>query len=225
MFPACLRALMIPNHVHGGRVRRLFVRLVAGALLTVSTPAFAQDTSRVEVSGGGRYYHAALNSVVDPFQLERPNDFPNGWYADVAANLSEKFAIVGEAGGNYHRDEFSSPGTFLSTSESVEIRFHTFMGGVRVRAPQIEWFVPFGQVLFGGERDTSLHERTLTFQTGAPSRTRREMDTANPVLGLDSGVTAMAGPIGVRASVGYVRFFRRADADALRVNLGAAFRF
>jgi hypothetical protein len=33
------------------------------------------------------------------------------------------------------------------------------MGGVRVRAPQIEWFVPFGQVLFGGERDTSTHDR------------------------------------------------------------------
>jgi len=99
------------------------------------------------------------------------------------------------------------------------------MGGVRVRAPQIEWFVPFGQVLFGGERDTSTHERTLTFQTGSPSRLLREADTSNPVLGLDSGVSMMAGPIGVRVSAGYVRFFRRADADALRVNLGAAFRF
>jgi hypothetical protein len=204
--------------------RRLAL-LAAGTLLMFSSPAVAQDRSRVELSGGGRYYHATLNSVVDPFQLERSNDFPEGWYADVAMNLSEKFAIVGEAGGTYHHDEFSSTGTFVSTDESLEIRFHTFMGGVRVRAPQIEWFVPFGQVVFGGERDTSTHERTLTFRTGPPSRNLQETDTSNPVLGLDSGVTIMAGPIGVRVSAGYVRFFRRADADALRVNLGAAIRF
>ena len=217
---------MTPNHVWERTMRRRRLALLAaGALLTVSSPAFAQDTSRVEISGGGRYYHATLNSIVDPFQLERPNDFPEGWYGDIAVNLSEKFAIVGEAGGNYHRDELSRPGTFLSTTESIEIRFHTFMGGVRVRAPQIEWFVPFGQVVFGGERDTSTFERTLTFPTGQPSRSRQETDTSNPVLGLDSGVSIMVGPVGVRVSAGYVRFFRRADADALRVNLGAAVRF
>jgi hypothetical protein len=206
-------------------MRRPFALLVFGALLTLSSSAFAQDTSRVEVSGGGRYYHVSLNSIVDPFELERPNDFPEGWYADIAVNLSEKFAIVGEAGGNYIRDEFSSQATFLTTTESVEVRFHTFMGGVRVRAPQIEWFVPFGQVVFGGERDTSTFERSLTFQSGQPSRRREETDTSNPVLGLDSGASIMAGPVGVRVSAGYLRFFRRADADALRVNLGAAVRF
>jgi hypothetical protein len=99
------------------------------------------------------------------------------------------------------------------------------MGGVRVRAPQIKWFVPFGQVLFGGERDTSTHDRILTFRTGAPSLIHRDADTSNPVLGLDRGVSIMAGPIGVPVSAGYVRFLRRADADALRVNLAAAVRF
>jgi hypothetical protein len=216
---------MTPNLVCERTVRPRFALLVASALLTFSSSAFAQDTSRVEVSGGGRYYHVALNSIVDPILLETPNDFPEGWYADIAVNLSEKFTIVGEAGGSYHRDEFTRPGTFITTTESVEIRFHTFMGGVRVRAPQIEWFVPFGQVVFGGERDTSTYERTTTFQSGAPSRSLQETDTSNPVLALDSGVSIMAGPIGVRVSAGYVRIFRHADADALRVNLGAAVRF
>jgi len=206
----------MPRHV---------VMLTAAALLAVSSPALAQDTSRVEFSGGGCYYHATLNSLVNSFQVERPNDFPEGWYADVAVNVSEKFAIVGEAGGTYYRDEVSRAGTFVSTSELLEIRFHTFMGGVRVRAPQVRWFVPYGQVVFGGERDTSTSERTLTFQTGAPSTIRQETDTSNPVLGLDAGISIMAGPIGVRVAAGYVRFFSHADADALRVNLGAAVRF
>ena len=171
---------------------------------------------------GWRDYHVALSSVVDPIELDVPNDYPKGWYADVAVNLSPKFAIVGEAGGTYHSDDISRTTGSVSISESAEITFHTFMGGVRVRAPQIPWFVPFGQVLFGGERDTSTNERTITvFQN--TSTTSRESSFSNPVLGLDGGVTVTAGVIGVRVSVGYVRFFD--SADAFRVNLGAAFRF
>jgi hypothetical protein len=52
-----------------------------------------------------------------------------------------------------------------------------------------------------------------------------EASTSSPVLGLDAGVTIAARVIGARVSAGYVRFFNRADADALRVNLGAVFRF
>ena len=159
-------------------------------------------------------------SVVLPVQLPRPDDYPQGWYADVSANLSPLFAIVGEAGGTYLSEEISTPGT-VSITETTEVTFHTFMGGVRVRAPQIPWFVPFGQVLFGGERDSSSTERTITCQTGTPSRNRRDAATSNPVLGLDAGVTIAGDVIGVRVSAGYVRFFRTADADALRVNLGA----
>ena len=84
--------------------------------------------------------------------------------------------------------------------------------------------MPFGQVVFGAERDESMDERTITFSSG-PSTSRREASSSNPALGLDAGTTMMAGPIGVRVSVGYVRFFDRADADAFRVNIGGAFRF
>ena len=204
-------------------MRRLGV-LVTGVLLMIAAPAFAQDTSRGEFSAGWRYYHATLSSVARPIQVQVPHNHPKGWYADASANLSPKFAIVGEAGGTYISDDFSSTTGAVSIHESFDLKFHTFMGGVRVRAPQIPWFVPFGQVLFGAERDTSTDERTLTvFQNTSTSRQARS--SSNAALGLDSGVTMSVGAIGVRASVGYVRLFSEADADAFRFSLGAAFRF
>ena len=198
--------------------------LIAGIWLIAAGSAFAQDTSRVEASAGWRYYHGTISSVVRPIQLERPNDYPKGWYADVAANLSPKFAIVGEAGGTYHSDDSSTTSGSVTFQEALDVSFHTFMGGIRVRAPQNAAFVPFGQVLFGGERDTSEFERTTTVIQNVFT-TRQEAGTSNAILALDAGVTAAAGPIGVRASVGYARFFSEADADAFRFSLGGVFRF
>jgi hypothetical protein len=100
---------------------------------------------------------------------------------------------------------------------------HAFMGGVRVRAPQNPRFVPFGQVLFGGEHNSSARELTNTF-SGRTSTSLIENGSSGAALALDAGVTASAF-IGVRASVGYVRLFGDADADAFRLSLGAAFRF
>lgn len=201
-------------------MRRL-VWLLPGVLLTIAGPALAQDTSHGELSAGWRYYHATIDSIATGIQLPSPNDFPKGWYADVAVNVSPKFAIVGEAGGTYYSDEMETTGT-ISTRETLDATLYTFMGGVRVRAPQHAALVPFGQVLFGGEHNSSVHERTLTiFQTVLPSRT--EASSSGAALALDAGVTAAVGSIGARASVGYVRLF--SDADALRFSLGGVFRF
>jgi hypothetical protein len=148
--------------------------LVIAVSLTIAVPAFAQDASRAEFSGGWRYYHATLSSLVRPLQIAVPNDQSKGWYADAAVNLAPKFALVGEAGGTYFSDDFSNTTGPVSIHESLDVRFHTLMGGVRVRAPQTPWFVPFGQVLFGGEHDTSTDERTLTvFQTTSGTRQDR----------------------------------------------------
>jgi hypothetical protein len=205
-------------------MRRLEV-LVIGFLLTTAGATSAQDTSRSEFSGGWRYYHTTLSGIVRPIQVQGPNkNYPKGWYADAAANLSPKFAIVGEAGGTYFSDDFSSTAGTLVIKESLDIKFHTFMGGARVRAPQIPWFVPFGQVLFGGEHDTSSDERTLTIGQNT-TRNRQDRSSSNAALALDSGATIAFGRIGVRASAGYVRMFSTADADAFRFSLGAAFRF
>jgi hypothetical protein len=190
----------------------------------IGGPAFAQDSSHGELSAGLRYYHATINSVVTPIQLPLPNDYPKGWYADVAINVSPKFAIVGEAGGTYHADEDGTTTGPVSTQESFDVKFHTFMGGVRVRAPQHAALVPFGQVLFGGEHDSSVDDRTTTFFQNVVS-SRREGVSSNAVLALDAGVTAAVGWIGARASVGYVRLFSDADSDAFRFSLGGVFRF
>jgi len=195
-----------------------------GVLLTMAGSAFAQDTSRAEASFGWRQHHATISSVVSAIQTQTPNDFPKGWYADVAVNVSEKFAIVAEAAGSYFDDEFTQTSGPVSIRESMDVKFHTFMGGVRVRAPHTAWIVPFGQVLVGGIRDTSSDERTITvFQS--TSTNLQELTSSNAALALDGGVTVSAGWIGVRGSVGYARFFSTADADAFRLSIGAAVRF
>lgn len=103
------------------------MKKVAGLLVCIfalpmfAGSAFAQDESRAEISAGWRDYHITLKSVVDPIELESPNDSPEGWYADVAVNLSPKFAIVGEAGGTYHNDAMDRTAGSVRFSESVEI--------------------------------------------------------------------------------------------------------
>lgn len=102
--------------------------------------------------------------------------------------------------------------------------FYTFMGGVGVRAPQTAWASRSVRFCSGAYATLSLNERTTTvFQT--TSTTRQEETSSDPALALDGGVTVMAGWVGVRASVGYARFFGTADADAFRLSVGAAFRF
>jgi hypothetical protein len=207
-------------------MRRRLGLLVPGVLLMVAGTAFAQDTSRGEFSGGWRYYHATLDNIVTIAGVDEPNDYPKGWYADVALHLSPKFAIVGEAGGTYFDDEASQTfGSTLSTTESADVTFHTFMGGVRVRAPQDPRLIPFGQVLFGGEHLSGANDRTITVLQRPTSTSHWESSSSNAALALDGGATIRAGVIGVRASVGYVRFFGGADADMFRLSLGAAFRF
>jgi hypothetical protein len=199
---------------------------VLGVLLLIAGSARAQDDSRGEVSFGWRYYHAAFSNALFLGISGPVRDFPKGGYADVAINVSEKFAVVGEAGGTlYDTSSETGSGTFVSIRRSNELRLYSFMGGIRVRAPQHRAAVPFGQLLVGGQRSTTEFEQTVRVQNQAPSTSRNENSFSDPVLALDGGVTFMAGPVGVRASAGYVRFFGQTDADAFRVAVGAAFRF
>ena len=198
--------------------------LVLGVLFLVR-PAAAQDTSRGEFSAGWRFTHANLGNVPFTFEIPKPNDFPRGWYGDVALNLSPKFALVGEAGGTYLHDTTSRTTGSVTIAQAVDVTFHTFMGGVRVRAPQNARLVPFGQVLIGGEHNSSSSERTLTFPAGRPSTSLQEASGSGAVLALDGGLTVAAGPIGLRAAAGYARFFGTADADAFRLSIGVTRRF
>ncbi|MEZ5283854.1 MAG: hypothetical protein R2712_03380 [Vicinamibacterales bacterium] len=205
---------------------RQFVSIVAAcAVIGLATPAAAQDTSRAEVTAGGRYYHVTLATIPSSIYIDRPNDFPEGWYADIAFNLSPKFAVVGDVGGTSFHDEDNRSSSNVTTRETLDVRIYTFMGGIRIRAPQRRAFVPFGQILFGAEHDSYTYNRTVQFLQNPPNVQDRESASSNPVLALESGVTIMAGPVGIRATGGSVRFFKQANADAFRFSLGAGFRF
>ena len=209
-------------------MRRLGL-LAGGVLLLAAHSAFAQDTSKGEVSGGWRYYHATIRSSVSLTGASDVNDFSKGWYVDVSGNLSPKFAVVGDVGGTYQRDETSPTQGLVRTSEVTDLKLYTFMGGIRVRAPQNARIIPFGQVLVGGERNISDYTRTTTFNIPnasiPPSTVSLEGNTSGAALALDGGVTISVGSIGVRTQAGYVRMFGDADVDAFRFSLGGVFRF
>lgn len=201
-----------------------FVWLATAVLLVSASSAFADDTSKGEVSVGWRYYHGAINDT-SLLPLTPVDNFPKGWYADVSGNVSPKFAIVGEAGGTYQKaNQTSVATTFVTISESADVKFYTFMGGVRVRAPQNPRLVPFGQVLFGGDHVNSVNQNTSrVFQT--TNTNTITLTSSNPVLALDGGLDIVFGWLGARTTVGYSRFFKTASADELRVSIGLVYRF
>ena len=203
-------------------MRRLGV-LVLGVVVCAAGSASAQDTSRGEVSGGWRYYHATFS----PTTATIP-DHRKGWYADAAFNALPMLAFVGEAGGSYSSSDFANTVNGVTATATTDFKFHTFMGGVRLRAPFVPGIVPYGQVLFGGEHDATVSEQTLTVAQRTERR-RQDMNSNSAALALEAGATVMLGRIGVRASGGYARFFPTADfavnVNAFRFSLGAAFRF
>jgi hypothetical protein len=94
-----------------------------------AVPAMAQNSSKVDVSGGYNLLHVPDQTL------------PGGWYADVAGNVTPVVGVVGQVTGNYKNIDVAGL--------SVKERIHTFMGGVRVNAPSASGVVPFGQALFG----------------------------------------------------------------------------
>ena len=70
--------------------RLVFLLLV---ILGISLPAAAQNAARTEVSGGYNFIR------VFPPDDDAEN-FPGGWYADVAGNVTNMLAIVGQVNGN-----------------------------------------------------------------------------------------------------------------------------
>lgn len=209
-------------------MRRLGL-LATGVLLLAAPSAFADDTSKGEVSAGWRYYHTTIRSAVALTGSNPTNDFSKGWYADVSGNVSPKFAVVGEVGGLRENGGTSTTSGVVTTNESSHVKLYTFMGGIRVRAPQHPGIIPFGQVLVGGQRNESDYTRTLTFNIpgfpSTPSVLARTGEASSAALALDGGVTVAAGFVGVRAQAGYVRMFGTTDADAFRVSLGGVYRF
>jgi len=93
-------------------------------------PAFSQDFSRAEVSGGYSFF--------------RDNELTknaNGWYGSVGVNFDQWSGVVADFGGNYTTDDLG-----------VKLRTHTFMGGPQFSIRNNSHVVPFIQFLVGGAR-------------------------------------------------------------------------
>ena len=149
-------------------------------VLGVAGSAAAQDTPRAEVSAGYQFFTGKGEDEVEDWE-----NFPAGWYADVAGNLTPMLGVVGQVSGNYK--------TIEETDADIDFKVHTFMFGVRASSPgRVRGF---GQFLVGG----------VNLKASDAFGSASETDLA---IQLGGGVTVLgANNIGFRAGVDYLRFF------------------
>lgn len=111
--------------------------LVVGTFAVLSSFAAASPVAAQDQKGDVAFSYSILHDS------DIEETFPTGWSFAVNGNLNDVFGIVGEAGGNYKTiDVFGS---------DVNLRVHTFMGGLRLRTESGK-AVPFAQVLAGMAR-------------------------------------------------------------------------
>ncbi len=171
-----------------------FVLLVLFGLLMSSRSAAAQSAGKVEVSGGYNF----LRVQEEEFGDEK--NFPAGWYADVSGGLTDNLALVGQVSGNY------------KTIEDVDLKLHTFAGGVRLSSRANRNAVPFVQVLGGA---------VVSSFSGFG-----ESDSENDgILQVGGGVNLMTGGgVGLRLGVDYIRAFTEDEGtNVIRFGVGIVF--
>lgn len=171
------------------------------ALLAIPPPAvLAQDVESVpvpllEVSGGYMF----MRDFNGNDALGEDLNFPAGWYASGAVNLSQWFGLVGEGAGSYKNDyDFVMDGLTFSN----RLRVYTFMGGPRFFR-KVGRVAPFGQMLVGAAHmraKTALPDEYIEI-FGA----RTLSDTAtNFAMQPGGGVTVfLTERVGVRAQADY----------------------
>ena len=118
--------------------------LFAIVVLAAALPASAQNAGVGDFSAGWRLLRA-MDAGIDGGS----ETLPAGWYADVAVNLDDAFAIVGDVAGAYKSIEGSETAIGVTVSSKASINIHTVMGGLRYSVRQRPRVVPFAQVLFG----------------------------------------------------------------------------
>jgi hypothetical protein len=154
--------------------------MVAVLALAAAAPAVAQVTPAVEIGLG----YAFLRDE------EIEEDFPLGWYADIAGNLTNSLGLVGEIGGSYKTVESGLGDDTLDVGLSV----HTAMGGLRLthRGDGANFFL---QVLAGAARGS------VEFLDESESVTDFALQ---PGIGLELGT---GGSVGFRVGADYRRVF------------------
>lgn len=133
-----------------------------GMLLLFGAAAAAQETPKVDIFAGYSYVRGNPATSGDPsFNL-------HGGSLSGAWNVNNWLGIVGDFGG-YNVGEISGI--------PVDATLYTYLFGPRVSYRKYDRFTPFGQVLFGGARQTA---------TGAPSENSFAMSVGG---GLDTKLT------------------------------------
>jgi opacity protein-like surface antigen len=123
-------------------------------VLLLAAPVFAASAPKGELSIGYAFMR----------DDELKENFPLGWVASAAGNVSDVLGIVGELGGSYK--------TVTDAGGDVKLSVHTFMAGVRLTAPGSDSARLFLQVLAGAARagasiaDTSASNTNFAVQPG-----------------------------------------------------------
>jgi opacity protein-like surface antigen len=127
-------------------MKRLLMVLTALAVLVPSS-LWAQDVPKAEVFGG-----FSILTVKD--EDESRVTFP-GWQASVAANINQRFGIVGDISGNYKNDATTCP----------SCKIHTFLFGPRI-SNRVEKATVFGHALFGAAKFSATGFSDSNFSMG-----------------------------------------------------------
>jgi hypothetical protein len=107
-------------------VRILRVSVWAALLFGFTSAAAAQDLPRLEASAGW----SVLNSA------DLDESLPAGWYGDIAGNVTNTVAIVGQVTGAYKTFDETVTDFGLPVSLIANAKLHTLMGGASTqRAP------------------------------------------------------------------------------------------
>ena len=196
-------------------------RVVLGGLLLLALPvsSAAQATPRAEFSAGWRLLHATVVSD------EGGETFPAGWYADIAVNVTDAIALVGDVAGAYKTHEESISEGGVRVDASVDEKVHTFMGGARFSSRRNARITPFAQVLAGVARVDIRLEGSGTF--GGQTINFDESESENEfAFEAGGGVNLrLTDAIGVRAYGSYIRIGAEDGGNGFRFGAGLVFPF
>jgi hypothetical protein len=175
--------------------------LLSLMVIGFATPAAAQDAPKAEISAGWQ-----LLNVKAEGDEEREN-FPKGWYFDVAGNITPVIGIVGQVSGNYKTFE----------EDDFDLDIHTFMGGVRVGSQGP--VRGFGQFLVGGARIGASDDIDSISET-------------NMAIQVGGGVNVTgSSAVGLRVGIDWMKVLTKddgdilggADVDGIRFTVGVVF--
>jgi len=173
--------------------------MVAALALVIAAPAMAQVTPAVEIGLGYAYLR---DDGID-------ENFPLGWYADIAGNLNDWLGLVGEVGGSY-----KTIGEEGFPDLDVKLSVHTAMGGLRLthRGDSANFYI---QTLAGAAK------QKVSFVDDSESVTDFALQ---PGVGIELGT---GGSMGLRIGADYRRIFgddQDGSVSEWRATAGLVFR-